>query len=236
MSGRDDVESLLGAYSLDALSLEELRRVEVALAQDAGLAREADLHLAVAAALAEGLVDPADQAPASLWRRIDAATGPRPAVALGGRVSAWRRRLAAAVAVAALAALIGLAVLVGQQLGEIDRFHDSPLAVAAEDTRRQTGTRVVPLQGEVPAEVVLAADGTGYLLTPAAPPLSADETYQLWAIVDNRVISAGVLGSAPEVSAFHVSGEVAGFALTVEVAGGVVSSEREPVAVGLLTG
>lgn len=234
MTAREDVESLIGVYSLDALSAEEARRVEAVAAGDPLLAERLRLDLAVAAALAEGLVGPDERAPAALWRKIDAATRPERATRLRSRPR--RHRLTAMVAAASLAAVVVLAAVVARQVGEIGRFHENPLAVAAEDARREPGARAVSLQGEVPVEVVLATDGTGYLLAPAAPALPAGRTYQLWAIVGDRVISAGVLGPHPEVAAFHVDGEVAGFALTVEVAGGVVASGQEPVAVGFLEG
>lgn len=76
MTGRADVESLLGPYALDALGREERRRVEAALASDRRLAELVALDLTVAAVLAEALADPADQASAAVWRRIDAATRP----------------------------------------------------------------------------------------------------------------------------------------------------------------
>ena len=76
MTGRADVESLLGPYALDALGREERRRVAAALASDRRLAELVALDLAVAAVLAEALADPADQASAAVWRRIDAATRP----------------------------------------------------------------------------------------------------------------------------------------------------------------
>ena len=100
----------------------------------------------------------------------------------------------------------------------------------------EEGTLVVALTGEVNAEVVLGRDGVGYLVSEDLPPLSSQSTYQLWAIVDDRVISAGVLGSAPSVAPFNVDGAAAvdGFALTIEVRGGVVSSEHAPVSIGLV--
>ena len=232
MSPDLEVESLLGAYALDALSLEERRRVEAALAADPELRKIADLLDEVAAELAAAAVGDADRTPAGLWARIAAATTPIPVSRARG--SLWRRWLAPALAATAVAAAAVLAVVaVGQHTRLID-FEESPLAAAAAAARNQQGSLVVALTGRVPAEVILAADGTGYLLTPDAPALTAEETYQLWAIVGDRVISAGILGPDPEVAAFHVSGEIAGFALTVEVAGGVVSSEQEPVAVGLI--
>ena len=234
MIDRSEAESLLGAYALDALSLGERRRVEVALEADPSLWEAATLDAAVAAFLAEGAVDPADRAPARLWSRIAAATAPPIPPPAPARLPAWRRWLGTAVATTAVAAGAVLAVVAVRQHSRILEFDASPLAAAAAASRNLEGSRVVTLSGAVPAEVVLTADGTGYLLTPEAPALAAEETYQLWAIVGDRVISAGVLGPTPEVAAFHVSGEVAGFALTVEVAGGVVSSEQEPVAVGLI--
>lgn len=57
-------------------------------------------------------------------------------------------------------------------------------------------------------------------------PIETSRTYQLWVINDTEdVISAGVLGNDPAPALFTSTGDVAGFALTREVAGGVVSSE-----------
>jgi anti-sigma-K factor RskA len=235
VTDRNEVESLLGAYALDAISLEERRRVEAALDADPSLWEAAALDAAVAAALVEGLVDPADRAPAGLWRRIAAATAPSIAERSPVRLPAWRRRLGAAVATIAVAAGTVLGIVAVRQHARILDFEESPLAVAAAEAKGLEGSRVVTLSGAVTAEAILTADGTGYLLTPDVPELTSEETYQLWAVVGDRVISAGVLGPHPEVAAFHLSGDVAGFALTVEVAGGVVSSEQEPVAVGLIT-
>lgn len=234
MTDRNEVESLLGAYALDAVTLEEHRRVEAALDADPSLWPVASLDAAVAAALAEGGVDPADRAPAGLWDKIAAATAPPIVARAPARLPAWRRRFGAAAAAAAVAFAMVLVVVTFRQHARIREFEESPLAVAAAEARGLEGSRVVSLSGAVTAEVVLTADGTGYLLTPDAPELTVEQTYQLWAIVGDRVISAGVLGPDPEVAAFRVSGEIAGFALTVEVAGGVVSSSQEPVAVGLI--
>lgn len=80
---------------------------------------------------------------------------------------------------------------------------------------------------------MLTSAGRGYVLpTDALDPLSTDRTYQLWVInTDADVISAGVLGADPTASSFTWTGDVSGFALTREVAGGVVSSAGDVVAV-----
>ena len=66
--------------------------------------------------------------------------------------------------------------------------------------------------------------------------LSKYETYQLWAIIEDKstaegvkVISASVLGNAPDISMTHIDGKVKGFAITKEVSGGVTSSSNEPM-------
>lgn len=83
------------------------------------------------------------------------------------------------------------------------------------------------------ARVVLGADGKGYVIpTDELEALDTSRTYQLWVINDTEdVISAGILGAAPTPSTFTWTGDVAGFALTREVAGGVVSSAGDVVSV-----
>ncbi len=84
----------------------------------------------------------------------------------------------------------------------------------------------------VEARVVIGADGIGYIYADTLPALGDDRTYQLWAIVDGeagqQVISAGIMGSDPEISPFQVTGDLVGLAITNEVAGGVVTSAEDP--------
>lgn len=83
------------------------------------------------------------------------------------------------------------------------------------------------------ARVFLSADGRGFVIpTEALGHLDEARTYQLWVNNDTEdVISAGVPGYTPEPSTFTWTGEVAGFALTREIGGGVVSSEGHVVSV-----
>jgi hypothetical protein len=149
------------------------------------------------------------------------------------------RTLVAAVSVAAAVILV-LGVVVARQE---DRLDDMTREVAALDLQRAAGqamadpeaTKVAlgpPDGGASTATVVVLPDGTGFLLG-SLPALPDDRTYQLWGIDGERVISLGVLGSAPTVAAFPVGD--AGFttyALTEEVRGGVAQSENPPMAVG----
>jgi hypothetical protein len=143
----------------------------------------------------------------------------------------------------AAAVILVLGIVVARQE---DRLDDMSREVASIDIQRAAGqamadpgaTKVAltpPAGGETSATVVVMPDGTGFLMGVSLPALPDDRTYQLWGIDGDRVISLGVLGNAPSVSAFPV-GE-AGFttyALTEEVRGGVAQSSNDPLAVGVV--
>jgi anti-sigma-K factor RskA len=250
-----ELDSLLGAYALDALDPADRARVEAYLAANGAARGEVDEMRETAAALAL-LPDTPMEAPPELWARISeniaaarASTGTEttdapPADELAAR-RATRARWIATAAVAAAIVVVLLAVQVASLRSQLDDAHRTgPTAVAAAFDRaaKVEGARAVGLEsstGARLARVVLLPDGSGYLRGDDLKPLSADETYQLWALTgpaDRPVaISAGVLGSDPTAVAFHSSGPVRGFAVTVEPAGGVVSSQHQPVAVGTLS-
>ena len=88
-----------------------------------------------------------------------------------------------------------------------------------------------------PASIVLTASGTGFVVNDKRDGLArlpAGRTYQLWAVVGKKTISLGLLGSQPNIVPFSVAGSpgVSVFAITNEVAGGVVASANMAVAVG----
>jgi anti-sigma-K factor RskA len=232
MTEHDNIEELLAAYALGAVSEQERHTIERAVATDPQLARMLDEHLDTVAMLSGGLLTGDEQPPAGLWDRIhaeiDETADLAPVVPL--RRFSYNRVLAA-VSAAAVAAVALLSVQVVRQRAEIGDLRDRPLTVAVDEAR-EAGATTVALTGEVEAEVVLAADGTGFLVGEDLPALTADQTYQLWAVVEGRVISAGVLGPDPDLAVFHVDGDVDLFALTVEVAGGVVVSESGAVSAG----
>jgi anti-sigma-K factor RskA len=230
MSDREQIEDLLAAYSLGAVVGDERRVVERALDDDPTLHTVLDDHLATATALTGGLLAGDETPPAAVWRRIEAAIDTTTATPSR---RPWRLRILSAVAATAVAAAAVLAVQVVLQRAELSDLRGDPLAAAVEEAR-DAGAIDLPLTGEVSAEAVLAADGTGYLVGDALPALEASQTYQLWAVVEGRVISAGVLGPDPAIAPFHVDGEVSALALTVEVAGGVVVSEQPVVAAAVL--
>jgi hypothetical protein len=160
-----------------------------------------------------------------------------------------RSRLVAASAGLVAAAAAVIALVLGLQVhhlhGQVNALQATPNLSAAERAALSApGTTRVPLsapgtagQGSTPATIVLTAAGTGFVINgtdQGLAPLPADRTYQLWGEVGSKVISLGLLGSRPGIVPFSVAGShgVSAFAITDEVAGGVVASTNQPVAEG----
>lgn len=249
----DELQGLLGAYALDAVSADEREQVERYLERSPRARAEVAELRETAAFLAHAGTD----APPGLWDRISQGLGSaeeeekaappplRVPVAPRGRRPAWRGRILAGVAAAAAAIAIAvLAVQVVQQddrLEDLEAGADGNVVAAAEAARRDPDARTVVLEstdGALEAEIVYLPDGSGYLLEDNLRPLPSDRTYQLWALVpddpDTSAISAGVLGPDPDVTAFRFDGPVVAFQLTEEEAPGVESSDNPPVVAGEL--
>lgn len=254
-----ELDELLGAYALDAVSEEERRAVDQYLLISPKARQEVAEHREVATMLAwSGM-----SAPEGLWDRIAASLdtsideAPRPSgrlasvldgssgagaagAAVGGvsadpvvdlaarrRTSArhrWRSAgsWVAASAAAAVVAVIAVTALTGTETEQ------PPLAAAVEQARADRDSQVATLvraDGTVGAEVVIDQDGHGYLLGASLPSLPSDQTYQLWGVIGEQVISLGVLGTNPEIELFSSGGEaVSTLVVTIEPAGGVVSN------------
>ena len=159
-----------------------------------------------------------------------------------------RRRASAGAALVAAAAAV-LALVLGLQVhhlnGQVSALQSGPQLSTAERAALQSpSTRRIPLTapsvagtGAAPATIVLTAAGTGFVIDDGSKglaPLPADRTYQLWGVVGHRAISLGLLGPHPGIVPFSVAGTapISEFAITDEVAGGVVASANTPVAVG----
>lgn len=248
----EELDSLLGAYALDALDASDRERVDSYLARDASARAEVDELRETAASLALMPASPLD-APSELWDRIagtiaedheaDVRTATRTrADELAARRArrkrpTWIRPVAAA---AAVVVLLALGAQVVSLHGQLDRAHElgpSAMAAAYDHATKVDGALQVGLTGKsgtTVARVVLLPDGTGYLRGDHLDPLPANETYQLWAVTGNPdrpvTVSAGVLGSDPRAVPFRASGPVRAFAVTVEREGGVVKSAQTPIA------
>ncbi len=246
-----DLQELLGVYALDALDEDERRRVGQHLAGCSRCREEVEQHHEVVAALSGETLE----APEGVWNRIvgelnaeASAFDLAPVVPLRRRSVrigsvAWMAS-AAAVVVALTAALIAQSGRIGdlnsqltgqeQQIASLAAaLERDPLQQAVTAALADPGARVANLTADGVAGamlIVVLPDGTGFVFRNTLDPLPEDSTYQLWAVVDQRVISAGVLGNQPDVVPFHIDPEgLEGLVITREVAGGVAVSEAEPV-------
>jgi hypothetical protein len=235
MMNHDQVLELVPLHALDALDEVEARDVEAHVATCDVCSSELATHRASAS----GFV--ADEpAPSGVWERIigeitdtDADT----VIDLGEARQRRTSRVTWLTSVAAIAALVFGVVAIVQTAAKNELTGPEGIVAAAEAAAQEPGAIVTEFTTEsgTIGQVVLTADGEGYVIPSELEPLDPDRTYQLWVITPDEVaISAGVLGNAPGPSRFTWTADVAGFALTREVAGGVVSSAGDVVSVANL--
>lgn len=240
-----EIQELLGVYALDAVEDDEADLIEVHLRDCPRCRAEVAAHRETAAALALT----GTSAPPGVWERIAGSLEEAPPQLDMAKVVALKpRRRSVPIPVAAAAAAMAAAViaLLGVQVGRLDNRTDTLEAALGSKGLDQAvqvalfdeGARRVDLRstdGVTLAQAVVRESGEAYFVPQSLPALSTDQTYQLWAIVDDRAVSVGVLGSQPGVSAFKVAGAgVTVLAVTTEEAGGVVASKNKPVMQGML--
>jgi anti-sigma factor RsiW len=237
MSDVHELDELLGAYALDAVDPGERRRVEEYLSVHPRAAAEVQEHREVATMLAYSGMD----APEGLWDRIVSsieepapAPGPELAKVMPMEPAQRRRTRAMATWLAATAAAAVIAVAVVAVVNPDGRAAD-PLAAAVDAARAERDTRTTLLQNsdtQITVEAVVDDKGHGFLLADQLPQLSRDLTYQLWGVIDDQVISLGVLGPSPSLETFTARANLSTLVITIEPAGGVVSDGNPEGAYG----
>ena len=248
----DEVTDLLGAYALDALDPTEHQAVDRHV-EDCRVCRaEVAEHCEVAGLLTPGWAKP----PPGLWDKIAASLEESPppldlapVIAMKPserRTTAGpvpRRRFGQGIAAMVAAAAVAVIGFLGVQV--VDRDVDrTPGGTYGQELQRSVNAALaapdaqkvdlVSTDGYRTAEVVVLPDGTGYLVKNNLPKLADERTYQMWAVVGTTPISVGVLGPEPAIVPFKMDGNVSALAITEEIAGGVVTSKRDPVVVGRL--
>lgn len=254
MNEHDEIAELLGAYALDAVEPEEAAAVEAHLAVCPRCAAEVADHREVAAMLAHS----GAPAPEGLWSRISASLEeappemelrlPRPGPAGDDVVDLAERRqrrgaprwlpgAAVAAALVVVALVAGVVITAADDPGG-DRS-EQIAAPGLEDVAREAmndpeATKVMlsSPESEMETPVAIGADGSGYLMGNTLPALDESQTYQLWGITGDLVVSLGVLGPSPGVVAFRADPSLEALAITQEVAPGVASSENPALLVG----
>ncbi|MCU1361146.1 MAG: hypothetical protein JWN99_2435 [Ilumatobacteraceae bacterium] len=225
-----ELDQLLGAYALDAVSDDERRRVEDYLAVNPRARQEVQEHREVATVLAWS----GTSAPEGLWDRIASSLdepAPTPTGELAAvlspdthraRARGWGWKLAPWSMAAAAAAIVTFVAI-----NAFDNDNHAPIQEAvdaAEADRDSMTTTLVRADGQVGAQAIIDQDGHGYLLGDQLPELGADQTYQLWGVIGGNVISLGVLGNNPETELFSAGAPVSALVITIEHAGGAVSN------------
>ncbi len=215
------------------------------LIANAGVDAPPELWDRIASRIGDTPVGARRPAPLQLASRSSAPTAPRTA----------RRWLAWSAVGTIAAALAVVAILLAAQVGRLDQRVGQLAAASRQSgitgavqaalldpsaqrvTLMATGASPAtggtsPGVGGRAAVVVILPNGSAYMLNTGLPRLAADRTYQLWGVVHGRTVSLGLLGSQPHDVAFTVdpAAPVQAFAVTAEVAGGVVRSTHAPVA------
>lgn len=168
--------------------------------------------------------DPVEPDP-TVWARISAdisGAGDRTAdtVPQVVRLDSRRRMLPALFSVAAVfLAILGTALI-------INATSDDGTASASVIYEL-----VDPESGAVTMTLSASDDGTATATAVGLEELAPDQTYQLWSVVGDEIVSVGLLGSAPDSVPLRLEGDPAVLALTVEHSGGVAVSSATPVAV-----
>ncbi|WP_394937859.1 anti-sigma factor domain-containing protein [uncultured Ilumatobacter sp.] len=229
-----DLDELLGAYALDAVSPEEADRVEDYLAINPKAAAEVREHREVATMLAFTGMD----APEGLWSRIEQeldapapVPGPELARVMSIEDAPSRRRFATVAPWIASAAAAAIIAVVAIGIADRATAPTDPLVAAYEaaDADRDSAKATLVAEGSsFEAVAVIDQDGHGYVRAGELPALGADQTYQLWGVVDTGadepdVISLGIFGPNPELETFTTETPVVALAITIEDAPGVIS-------------
>lgn len=232
----DHPARLVAAFSLDAVDASEAAVVEDYLRLHPEALKELQSFREVAAWLGYSSA----VAPPDLWERIEAslddrAPSPGPELAkvlsmpapksppptghqAASRWPSVRWWLASAAAV--VIAVAASAVLLSPSAVS------DPLQVAVEQLREDRDVRIASLvnaASPVAVEALIDLKGHGYLLAGDLPRLGRDQTYQLWGVIGEQVISLGVLGPTPSLETFTARADLRALAITIEPAGGVIS-------------
>jgi anti-sigma-K factor RskA len=217
MSEREhqDLQSLLGAYVLNATDALEGRRIERHLETCDDCANEVRMLRDTTAELA-WLSEPAETG--DLVDRISQ------------RLPARRRRFVTRVSAVVAAVAVVLAGFLGVSLMRAQDENDRLGRVLASATRR---VELGPQKGFTGRGVLHIAGDDAALVLDDVPDAGRDRVYQLWAIAGAAPRSMAVLdGTGRIVRLFDWRGNADRFAVTIEPMGGSPVPTSDPVLAG----
>ncbi len=242
------IEELLGAYALNAVDDDERVVVEEHLRECPKCSHEVAEHREIAAILSSE----SEAAPENLWTAIeDSISPPDNVIPLRRKAPRPANNWILSVAAAAALVLVGAVFLQSTRIDRLaeevaaeraqvnsltDLLTDQPLSAAVDAALADPLSQVITIEatdaaGAGAVTVVLTAEGTGFVIDDTLPSLPDGQTYQLWAVADGEVVSAGLFGTDVANTSFRIDpGTVSALAITPEVAGGVVVSNNDAVA------
>ena len=233
-----EIQSLLGAYALDAVDVDEREEIASHLEICATCRREVEENLEVAASLAVAAGDdaPVVQPPPELWSDIQARLGTDERAnvisldhrsASTSRGSRWLFVVVSVAAALLLIAVIGTSIDVSRLDGRVaalsSRIHDTNMADQMAAVLAQVDHHSINLtssEHQTRARVVIGTDGTSFFVNEGLAVLPSRYTYQLWALSRGHVVSLGVLGAKPTINAFRFEAPMSALMVNVEPVGG----------------
>lgn len=246
-----EIELLLGAYALDAVSLEEAAEITAHLPTCPRCQVQVAAHREVAARLGGGDAE----APAGIWDKIAAELGDGPQTSdldaarllrqiRSGREVQRRRRVLLPIGLVATAAA-ALFAIVSTQLSHLNnevhqyqaiaqRGGIAP-AVAAVLLGEHRTITLASAHSVGVAKIVVAPNGQAHWVSSTLESVGVGHTYQLWTLSRGRVVSIGLLGSNPHLySAFRIQKSMSQVMVTIEPSGGSATPTTPVVLSGTL--
>ncbi len=260
----DSFSDVLGAYALDAVEPDEREEIERHLRDCPRCRAEVAEHRAVAGLLSQA----GEPAPDGVWDRIVAELSPpapplRMSFSPTGEVDPMvdppgdddpspvtdlrarrrqgtdRRQVAMRTFLAAVAAALlvvaALGAVVVSQNHRLDRSDKLAQARPGIDNSALS-VHMKGMAGE--GQAVVQKNGRGLFVPDKLRPAASGDVYQLWAKLDNHVLSLGTFGSdsAPvqfQLDPTHLK-KVKAFMVTEELAPGVASTNQPPIIAGTI--
>lgn len=242
----EDLQELLGAYSLGALEPMEYNAVQIHLQNCASCKKELEQHLEVLSVMDEVFQE---SSPDHLWDSISDQIEETPPILELSNLPTPRPKFATPLRIRLLAATSAIAIaaasIMGIELARLDHkinqlgrlTQTSSIEKLAHFALKQPGSKITTLtsaNNTYLATCVILPTGQGYIIPKRMSPLPPSQTYQLWTLVKGKEVSLALLGNKPSTVSFRINkGKV--LLITTEPSGGVTSTLNKPILSGKIS-
>lgn len=235
----EEIQELLGAYSLGALDPLEYNAVQIHIQSCPSCKEELEHHLEVLCFMDESIQEPA---PDTLWDSIvDKLEETPPELELSNLPTAapkFPTPLKIRILAATSAIAVAVASIMGVELARLNHkvnqlgglAQTNGIEKLANFALKQPGSKITTLKSANNAYLaicVILPNGQAYLIPKKMSQLPSNKTYQLWTLVNGKEVSLALLGSKPNAISFRINkGNV--LLVTIEPSGGVTSTLNQP--------